>query len=163
MPRPQPAPVSLDDTDRRLLRALYDDPDLTNKALAHRLGLAESTCAYRLRSLRERGVIIGRRLRLDLATLGFPLEAVIKVRLNSHSQGLVRSFHDEVVKVPGVISIFHVGGDDDYLLHVAVEDAQALRDLVLDHITVHRVVRQTGTQLVFERRDGVGVLPASSD
>lgn len=158
MPRPQPAPVSLDDTDRRLLRALYDDPDLTNKALAHRLGLAESTCAYRLRSLRERGVIIGRRLRLDLATLGFPLEAVIKVRLNSHSQGLVRSFHDEVVKVPGVIQIFHVGGDDDYLLHVAVEDAQALRDLVLDHITVHKVVRQTGTQLVFERRDGAGVL-----
>ena len=81
------------------------------------------------------------------------------MRLNSHSQGLVRSFHDAVVKVPGVIQIFHVGGEDDYLLHVAVEDAQALRDLVLDHITVHKVVRQTGTQLVFEHRDGAGVLP----
>ena len=63
--------------------------------------------------------------------------------------------------MPGVIQIFHVGGDDDYLLHVAVEDAQALRDLVLDHITVHKVVRQTGTQLVFERRDGAGVLGRS--
>ena len=34
----------------------------------------------------------------------------------------------------------------------------ALRDLVLQHITIHRVVRQTETQLIFETRRGVGVL-----
>jgi hypothetical protein len=41
---------------------------------------------------------------------------------------------------------------------VAAQSPQALRDLVLEHITVHRVVRQTQTQLVFEARDGAGVL-----
>ena len=38
-------------------------------------------------------------------------------------------------------------------------DAGALRDLVLDHITVHRVVRSTETQLVFELREGTALLP----
>jgi len=60
--------------------------------------------------------------------------------------------------VPGVLQALHVAGEDDFHLHVAAESPQALRDLVLEHITVHRVVRQTQTQLVFEARDGAGVL-----
>ena len=48
---------------------------------------------------------------------------------------------------------------DDYLLHVAVESAAALRDLVLEHLQVHPGVRHTETQLVFEVIDGAGLLP----
>jgi DNA-binding Lrp family transcriptional regulator len=151
-------PVALDDTDARLLAALLDDPDATVKAMAHRLGLAESTAAYRLRALRDRGVIRGTRLVVDLAALGKPLEAIVKVRLQSHSQELVSQLYDDLVAVPGVLRAYHVAGADDFHLHVAVADAQALRDLVLDHITVHRVVRATETQLVFELREGTAVL-----
>ena len=50
----------------------------------------------------------------------------------------------------------HAG--DDFHLLVAVADPGALRDLVLEHVTVHPVVRSTETQLVFERRKGRGVL-----
>lgn len=151
----------VDDTDRRILGALLDDPSATVKAVARRLGLAESTTAYRIRSLRERGVVRGTRLDVDLAALGRPLEAIVKVRLQSHSQDLVSSLYDDLVTVPGVLRAYHVAGADDFHLHVAVADAQALRDLVLDHITVHRVVRSTETQLVFELREGTALLPPS--
>lgn len=150
---------SLDSVDRRILRELSDHPDLTNKALATRLGLAESTCAYRVRALRDNGVITGRRLDVDARSLGYPLQAVIKVRLGSHSHEHVEKLYDDLVRTPGVIQAFHVAGADDFLLHVAVEDAEALRDFVLQHVTIHRVVRQTETQLVFELREGPGVLP----
>jgi DNA-binding Lrp family transcriptional regulator len=153
------APPALDDLDRRILSALVIDASLTNKALASRLGLAESTCAYRVRALRDTGVIIGTSLELDLAALGRPLQAIVKVRLGSHDQVGVSRLYDDLVEVPGVIRAFHVGGADDFHLHVAVEDAHALRDLVLEHVTVHRVVRQTETQLVFEVRDGTAVVP----
>ena len=39
------------------------------------------------------------------------------------------------------------------------DDAAALRDIVLERITVHEIVRATETQLVFELREGAGVLP----
>ena len=149
---------TLDDLDRQILSALVMDADLTNKALASRLAVAESTCAYRVRALRDAGVITGTRLELNLPALGFPLQAIVKVRLGSHSQANVSQLYAELVEVPGVIRAFHVAGADDFLLHVAVEDAQALRDLVLEHVTVHRVVRQTETQLVFEVRDGAGIV-----
>ncbi len=158
----QPDEVVLDAIDLRILRALDAQPDLTNKALATRLGLAESTSAYRLRALRDAGVVTPRRLGLDARALGFGLQAVIKVRLGSHSEQHVNTLYDDLVRAPGVIQAFHVAGADDFHLHVAVRDAEALRDFVLRHVTVHRVVRQTETQLLFELRDGVGVLPLCS-
>ena len=155
----QPPAAALDSVDRRILRELGDSPELTNKALATRLGIAESTCAYRLRALRDNGVITGRRLDVDTRALGYPLQAVIKVRLGSHSKEHVEKLYDDLVRTPGVIQAFHVAGADDFHLYVAVEDAEALRDFVLQHVTVHRVVRQTETLLVFELREGPGVLP----
>jgi DNA-binding Lrp family transcriptional regulator len=153
LPNPQ-----LDDTDRRILRALAGDSAGSNKALAARLGLPESTCAYRVRALRDAGVIVGDRVALDLAALGYPIQAVIKVRLGSHGAEHVNALYDDLVRIPGVLEAIHVAGADDFHLHVAVESPEALRDLVLQHITVHRVVRQTETQLIFETRQGVGVL-----
>ena len=159
MPKTQRATAAgLDQTDLAILRALARDAQLTNKALAARLGLAESTCAYRIRALRDRGVIRGTRIQLALDTLGFPIQAVIKVRLGSHDRDHVNRLYADLTRVPGILQALHVAGDDDFHLHVAVETPQALRDLVLEHITVHRVVRQTQTQLVFEARDGAGIL-----
>ncbi|WP_221478851.1 Lrp/AsnC family transcriptional regulator [Actinoplanes digitatis] len=144
--------------DRLLLGTLSTDADVSNKTLAARLGLAESTCAYRVRALREAGIITGTRAQLDLALLGYPLQAIIMVRLGSHTMTNVNQLYDALVSAPGVIQAFHVAGADDFYLHVAVENAEALRDFVLQHVTSHRVVRQTETHLVFEVRGGAGVL-----
>ena len=148
----------LDGTDHAILRALTADGGATNRDLAARLGLPESTCAYRVRALRAAGVITGDRVSLDLPALGYPIQAVIKVRLGSHGAEHVNALYDDLVRIPGVLEAIHVAGADDFHLHVAVESPEALRDLVLQHITVHRVVRQTETQLIFETRRGAGVL-----
>jgi len=153
------AETGLDPLDRAILLALVEDASTTNKALARRLGVAESTCAYRVRALRRRGVIRGATVRLDPAALGSPVQAMIKVRLGSHSHEHVNTLYDALAAVPGALQVFHVAGADDFYLHVAAADALALRDLVLNHITTHRVVRQTETHLVFDHREGAGLLP----
>ena len=151
----------VDDLDREILRALSRDATITSKALARRLGIAESTCAYRIRALRDNGTIRGTHADLDLAALGLPLQAMIKIRLGSHSRDLVNQLYDGLVAAPGVIRVYHVAGADDFHLHVAVADAEALRDLVLNHVTSHQVVRGTETQLIFELRSGDGVVPGA--
>lgn len=57
--------VEVDALDRAILLALAEDAGASNKALATRLGMPESTCAYRVRALRRRGVLRGTRLVLD--------------------------------------------------------------------------------------------------
>jgi len=159
-PRSSPT-ATLDGTDLSILSELVADGRITNAALATRVGVAESTCIHRVRALRDAGVITGFRADLDLATLGLPIQAVIKVRLGSHNREHVRSFHATLGSIPGVLTVFHVAGEDDYLLHVAVHSPEALRDLVLEHITIHPAVRHTETQLVFEVLPGMGALPTT--
>ncbi len=158
MPNPQQPAAGLDRIDLLILAALVRSPGRSNKALAADLDLPESTCGYRVRALQARGVVAGVRVLLDPVALGCPLQAVIKVRLGRHTQSGVAELFDALAATPGVIEVFHLAGEDDFLVHVAVEDAEALRDIVLLHITVHDVVRTTETHLVFARREGVGPL-----
>lgn len=151
-------PVPLDEIDLALLAVLSVRADVTIKSLAHDVGIAESTCAHRVRALKARGVIRDTRARLDEVALGLPLQAIIKVRLAHHTGPKVTELFDALERIPRVLQVFHVAGVDDFLLHVAVQDASALRDIVLEHITVHPIVRGTETQLVFELRDGAGLL-----
>lgn len=153
--------ASADELDLRILAALTTQPDAPVKQLAAGLGIPASTCAFRLRSLRTRGVITGLRVVIDPAALGATVQAMIRVRLANHSKGGVDALFDALVATPGVLQVFHIAGADDFLVHVAVADAAALRDIVLEHITVHDVVRATETQLLFERREGAGMLPRS--
>ncbi len=149
----------LDRTDLRLLAELVENGRLTNAALAARAGIAESTCSQRVRALRESGVVRRFTADVDPAALGLGIQAVVKVRLATHGRDHVLAFHAMVQRIPGVLTIFHVAGEDDYLLHVAVDTAAALRDLVLEHLNVHPTVRHTETQLVFEVLPGAGILP----
>ena len=107
------ADVQVDHSDLAILRELSADGALTNKALAARVGLPESTCAYRVRALRDRGVITGDNVRLDLPALGYPIQAVIKVRLGSHGAEHVNALYDDLVRIPGVLEAIHVAGADE--------------------------------------------------
>lgn len=149
---------SLDDVDRAILAALTEDGRMTNAALAARVGIAESTCAYRVRTLRESGVISRITARLDPAAIGRPIQAVVQVHLSSHSRVHIDELFDRLVEIPGALSVIHVAGDNDFHLHVAAASPERLRDMILEHITSHPAVTKTETQLVFEVRDGAGML-----
>lgn len=158
-PAPNPvreprAPSRLDEVDAVLVRELRRDGRQTNQALAAAAGIAPSTCLLRVRELQRRGVVRGVHADVDLARVGRPLQAIIAVRMRAHVKEQVQAFRAEVPRLPGVLSLFHVSGKDDYLLHVAVADADDLRRFVVDHLTGHPAVGHTGTNLVFEHLPG---------
>src|SRR5690606_5944072 len=109
-----PQAVTVDDIDRAILAALREDGRMTNAALAARVGLAESTCAYRVKALRESGVISSINARLDLAAIGRPIQAVVMVHLSSHSRVHIDELFDRLVEIPGALSVVHVAGDNDF-------------------------------------------------
>lgn len=154
MTKPQPAPAPLDDTDRALIAALSRDPRLRIRDLAARLGLAESTCAYRLRRLRESGVIGPDRLAVDHKRLGYGLQAIVLVFLARHNRDVVDEFTAHIVQQPHVLSVMNLTGRFDFMITVAVADAEELRRFVLDHVTVLPSVRGTETHIVFSVTPG---------
>ena len=74
------------------------------------------------------------------------------------NKNIVDALFDRLVAIPGALSVAHVSGDNDFHVHVAVATPERLRDLILEHITSHPAVTKTQTQLIFEARQGAGVL-----
>lgn len=154
MVKSQSGPLALDDLDFEIVRVLSEDPDLTNRAIASALEIAESTCAYRVRRLRDAAVIRPRRLEVDHAALGYSLTAVVTVYLASHSREVVNHFMNIIAETPNVLQVMNTTGRYDFLIVVAVTDSEQLRSFVLDHVTVIPAVRSTETHIVFDRRIG---------
>ena len=153
-PPSTPAPAELDDIDRTLLQTLTTSGRLANNRLAARAGIAPSTAIARLRSLVDRKVIRRFTIDIDPVAVGRPVQAVVALRLRSHDRAQINAVMQLLPTLPEVVQTFHVAGDDDWLLHVAVPSAEALRDFVLDHLTVHEAVVHTRTTLVFSHDHG---------
>jgi DNA-binding Lrp family transcriptional regulator len=151
----------LDPTDLGIITALMRDARMPNARLAEEAGVAPSTALVRLRALLRSGVIRGFRADIDPASVGRPVQALIAVRLRAHDRAVIESFARRLPTLAEVVQTFHVAGSDDYVLHVAVPDAEHLRDFVLDHLTTHPAVAHTETNLVFTHSEGHrGPLPA---
>ena len=151
----------LDATDRAILEALSVDARIPNNRLAERLGIAPSTCLARIRALRKAGVLQGFHAEIDLAALGRPLQAMIAVRLTVHNREQIDAFTRAVRALPGVLSVFHVAGVNDYLVWVAAADAQDLREFVVDHLATHPSVAHAETSLIYEHKRGPGIWGAA--
>jgi DNA-binding Lrp family transcriptional regulator len=155
-PPPRSAPL-LDDVDRIIVAELTANGRASNAALAEAAGIAPSTCHARVRSLQDRGILGGFHAAMNLAALGYALQALVAVRLTTHSRAAITDFHSAIADLPGVLSAFHVSGANDYLLHVAAADSDALREFVLAHVTAQPAVAHVETSIIFEHIRGPGV------
>jgi DNA-binding Lrp family transcriptional regulator len=156
MPSQAPGPntlraPALDPIDARIVSLLAADGRMTNAELAATLGVAPSTAHARLRSLLERGVITGFHASVDERMLGAGLQAVIGVTLRpSGRRESIVEFAERVRVLPQVIQLFFLGGDDDFLLHIAVADSSEMREFVLEHLSAQASVASTRTSIVFD-------------
>ena len=140
----------LDSIDRAIVRLLSKDGRLPNNAIAEQVGIAPSTCLSRIRSLMDRGVIKGFHANIDPAAIGLSVQVLIAVRLKASTRSHVGTFAREVAKLPGVMNVFFLGGADDFMLHVAAVNTDAVRDFVAQHLSQRDDVANTVTNLIFD-------------
>jgi DNA-binding Lrp family transcriptional regulator len=140
----------LDRVDLEILRALQANARLPNKKLAERVGVAPSTCLERVRRLMADGVLRGFHAEVGKEALGIGLQAMIAVRLRQHSREMVEGFRRHALSRREVLAVYHVAGATDFLVHVAVRDADQLRDLAMDAFTTRPEVARLETNLIFE-------------
>ncbi len=140
----------MDRIDNAILSALQNDGRMSNKELAASVGLAPSSCLERVRRLQDRGIITGFHAEVDPLAVGIGLQAFVSVRLAQHTRDVVDAFRDHIVSLPEVVSVYHVAGQDDFVVHVAVQDANHLKNLTLDGFTTRAEVARLNTALVYE-------------
>src|SRR5690348_9449155 len=152
--------AELDELDTAILRELQHDARRTNRDVAAAVGVAPTTALDRTRSLRERGVITGARLEVDLAQLGRPVQALVAVRVRPPTRAFIEGFRTWAARLPEVLGVFVTSGSEDFLLHVAVPDNDHLYAFVIDRLTARPEVADVRTSIVYEHLRPIEVLPA---
>jgi DNA-binding Lrp family transcriptional regulator len=142
--------MDLDELDTAILRELQADARRTNRDIAAAVGVAPTTALDRTRSLRQRGVIRGALLDIDLARIGRPVQALIAVRIRPPKRQVLEAFRDWAAQLPQTIGLFVVTGNEDFLLHLAVADNQDLYAFVIDQLTQRPEVADVRTSVVYE-------------
>jgi DNA-binding Lrp family transcriptional regulator len=122
--------VSLDDIDLQLLTELQADADRTNVELARLVGLSPAATLYRVRRLKETGVIRVISAQLDPEAAGFPLQLYVAATVGRHDPRSTRVFEDQVRALPQITAADNVTGEMDYLLTVVARDVSELQDVL---------------------------------
>lgn len=131
----------LDELDRRILDILAGNARVSLKELAQEAGLSSPSAAERLRKLEERGVLDGFTIALNPVKLGYPLQAIIRVR---PMPGMLHIVEKLIQETPQVVECDKVTGDDCFIAKLLVRDMAEL-DTLLDRIAEKA---QTNTSIV---------------
>ena len=131
----------LDAVDRSIVEALAADARLSLKELAARAGLSSPSCSERLRRLEERGVLAGYSAEVALEALGYPLQAIVRVR---PLPGMLHIVEKLIQETPEITECDKVTGDDCFICRMAVRGMGDL-DRILDKISEKS---QTNTSLI---------------
>ena len=139
----------MDQIDSSILDALQNNARISNKELAAAVGLSPSACLERVRRLQREQVLRGFHAELNPQALGIGLQALVTVRLSQHSRDVVDAFRAHITTLSEVVNVYHIAGESDFVVHVAVRDADHLRNLTLDGFTTRTEVSRLTTMLIY--------------
>ena len=117
--------LTLDASDRRILRVLQREADIGLEALGDKVGLSRNACWRRIKALDQAGAIRRRVAILDAELLGLGLSVFIQIRTNSHSADWAKKFADAMRDIPEILGAYRMSGDLDYLIRARVADVAA--------------------------------------
>ena len=137
---------TIDELDARILELLQENARVTQSEIAKTVGLAPSAVLERMRKLEARGVIREYVASIDPHVAELPLLAFVSVRTSEY--GPEQPSAQALAKIPEVLEVHHVAGDDCYLLKIRARDAEHLGQLLRQQIASVAHVTSTRTTIV---------------
>jgi Lrp/AsnC family transcriptional regulator, leucine-responsive regulatory protein len=147
---------SMDQTDLQILSLLQPNSFLTNNELSKKIGMAPSAILERVKKLEQKGIIESYPTRIKPEALELKLLAFIFVK-TSEGPGNA-SVAKQLAKIPEVLELHHVAGEDCYLVKVRTKDPQSLIRLMREKFKISNLL-STKTTIVLETLKETNQLP----
>lgn len=140
--------VEFDETDLELLEAIEADFDVSLDTLASKLGFSKSTIHYRLKKLRESGIIEGVTADLNPVPFGLNMVAITEVSV-THEHGYSESVGAGLAALDGVEQVYYTMGDVDFVCISRVQDRSQMNNVIEDMVAIE-TVNETSSRFVMD-------------
>lgn len=139
---------TLDDIDAAILKLLQENARTTQAEIAKTVGLAPSAVLERMRKLEAKGAIREYVAAVDPHVANRSLLAFVAVRTSEF--GPEQPSAHALARIPEVLEVHHVAGEDCYFLKIRAKDAEHLGQLLRQQIAATPGVTSTRTTIVLE-------------
>ena len=123
---------------------------MSNLDLARAVGLSPTPTLRRVRELERRGAIRGYRAIIDPEAVERSFQVLVWVDLVQGTQEMIEAFESALLDIPDIIEAQRLFGDPDYLLRVAVRDADDYERLYTTRLAALPGVRKARSQIAMK-------------
>lgn len=145
--------------DRKILRLLQHNADLSAAEVAERVELSQSPCWRRIHRLQEEGLIERKVALLNPQRLGFSITVFVNVKLSAHGRNNLTEFEEAIVGYPEVLECYTMAGSSDYLLKVVAKDIAGYERFLRDHLLQRPHVQEAHSNIAMSEVKRTTELP----
>ncbi len=153
--------VDLDNTDRRILEWLQQEPGISAAELGEKIGLSQSACWRRMQRLRDEGVIRDQPVKIDREKVGLNTMVFAHVKLTSHGRSNLAEFSEAVSRYPEVLDCYVLLGNVDFLLRIVTTDIKAYERFFFEKLSQLPGIQEVNSSIVLSDIKHSAVLPIS--
>ena len=155
--------TGMDDIDRRILRELQLDANLSTAQIADRVGLSQTPCWNRIQKLIASGAIRRRVAIVSPEAVGLGLTVLVSIEAGEHNPDWLQRFTGMVSAMPEVLELYRMAGEVDYELRVVVPDMASYDEFykrliaivplrnVTSRFAMERIKSETALPIVLQR------------
>jgi len=127
--------MSIDKTDKEILKNLMGDARLSARQLAIKLGMSTVTILTRIKKLEKEKIIKGYTAIIDHEKLGYDLTAIIEII----SKKDILAIEEKLAKIENVCGVYDITGNTDTVIVAKFKERNELSKFVKSLSTMENV------------------------
>lgn len=151
--------VEIDKLDRKILRLLQTEVEITAATIGERIGLSQSACWRRIQRLRDEGLIEDQVVTLNREKAGLNAMIFAQVKLSSQGRSNLTEFSDAIRSFPEVLECYVLLGNVDFLLRIVAEDIGAYEKFFFEKLSSLSGVQEITSSIALSEIKHTTALP----
>jgi|UniRef100_A0A832G6X3 Lrp/AsnC family leucine-responsive transcriptional regulator len=140
--------MKIDSIDKQILSILQQDAQITNVELAKKIGISPPAMLERVKRLEKNGIIKRYVAIVDPLKVSKGIFALVSVSLSAHQLSSIDQFTRQIKKLDEVLECYHVAGEEDFILKIAVSSIEEYEKFILSKLTKINGVSKVNTKFV---------------
>ena len=114
------------------------------------MGLSTTPVFERVKKLEKNGIIRNYVALVDNKKVNKNLIAFISLKLDKHSKGHLINFQSSISRLNEVMECYHIAGNTDYMLKVAVADMEEYKKFMTEKISAIENISSVDSMFVMD-------------